>query len=357
MTEFFSNALEHFTALTSGNQALAEGWPWMALAVAAVAAVWVVLRIVSVVRPKAAAAVAGGGDIPFENDHDGIFGGWTDAFASQLPESKKEAVDFAHLLRQAGMYHPAARASIYALRFVLLIVPLVVAGTVAVILTDIPAWQILVAGGLVSAALSIIPRLYVFIRRTRRLLEIRQGLADMMDMMGMCLSGGLPLSQSLEHVARNLAHYPALAEELLILKRQAEVSSLKSALKEFAARIDIPEVRQVASLLMRGEQFGTRLTDSLNDQADHFRATRRQVATTQANKTPVKLVLPLLFCFAPAALILLISPALLEMREFINPENRRSVLSNNEVLTTRSVFRGNDVIDQGAGTAEPSVQP
>ena len=55
-------------------------------------------------------------------------------------------------------------------------------------------------------------------------------------------------------------------------------------------------------------------------QADHLRTMRRQLATQQANKTPVKLVLPLLFCFAPAALILLTGPAMMELRDFLVPK-------------------------------------
>src|SRR5690606_15014927 len=84
-------------------------------------------------------------------------------------------------------------------------------------------------------------------------------------------------------------------------------------------RIDLPQVRQVAGLLARGEQLGSRLSASLVDQADHFRSTRRQLATMQANKTPVILTLPLMFCFAPAVLLLLMSPTILALTEFLRP--------------------------------------
>jgi tight adherence protein C len=156
----------------------------------------------------------------------------------------------------------------------------------------------------------------------------------------------MPLSPSLDHVAQNLEAFPALAEELTILKRQAEVGSLKRALADFADRVDLPQVRQVAGLLARGEQLGSRLSASLLDQADHFRSTRRQLATMQANKTPVILTLPLMFCFAPAVLILLMAPTLLQLTEFLRPTQGDAVLDGNTTVNIGAVTRTMDGLEQ-----------
>ena len=276
----------------------------------------------------------------------GVFGVMTEALAAQLPESKKETREFAQLLRQAGLYSPTARASIYAMRFVLLFTPLVIAGVLALAAPLEMTFVIMIGGAVVATAFSIIPRLYVFFRRQRRMREIREGLADMMDMFSMCMGGGMAFSPSLENVARNLTGCPALAEELQILKRHSEVGSMRQALADFANRIDMPEVRQVASLLARGEQLGVRMSKSLLDQADHFRSTRRQLATMHANRAPVFLTFPLLFCFAPAVLILLMSPALLELTDFINPQDGQGYLAGNESLNTGGIVRTLDALDQ-----------
>jgi tight adherence protein C len=263
---------------------------------------------------------------------EGVFGGLTPALAAQLPESEKERGDFRKLLRSAGLYSPSARNTIYALRFVLLFVPLVIAGTLAVTHDKKYTLPILIVGGIVAAALSITPRLYVFFRRRKRSRAIRQGLPDTMDMLGMCMSGGLGLSHSLAYVARQLPSYPELAEELTILRRQAEVGSLPVALADFGARVDLPEVRQLANLLTRGDRLGTKLAGNLADQSDHIRVARKQAATLQANKTPVKLVLPLMVCFAPAALMILTAPAFLELKEFFVPTAGQSILADNSGL-------------------------
>jgi tight adherence protein C len=294
---------------------------------------------------------------PKLNEPTGVFGAWTDAFASQIPESDKERREFGAILRQAGFYSKTARASVYAYRFLLLVFPLVCAGLIAIASPPGQTWKILFAGGIAAAVLSIIPRLYVWYRRRTRLTQINGGLADMLDMLGMCLGGGMSISASLEHVAKNITNYPALSEELFIMRRQAEVGSLKMALADFASRIDTPEVRQVSTLLVRGEALGTSLSGSLLDQADHFRTAKKQLATLQANRMPVLLTFPLLFCFAPAVLIILMSPALIQVSEFLNPTNSDNPLAANGTISTQRVVDTLNNLNQDVSGANNRPSP
>lgn len=294
--------------------------------------------------------------IPVRGSTDGgAFGSMTDAFASQLPESEKEHAEFGQMLKQAGLYSPTARSSVYAFRFLFLIFPLICAGILAIFSPAEQTWRIMIGGGIISMLLSIIPRLYVYMLRKSRLAQIGEGLADMLDMLSMCLGGGMPLSSSLDHVSKNLTSYPALAEELQIMKRQSEVHSLRFALADFANRLDTPEVRQVATLLSRGDNLGTSLSGSLLDQADHFRTTRRQLATMSANRTPVYLTFPLMFCFAPAVLILLMSPAFMQLSDFFNPsKNANNPLANNQAISGQNIINTLNELDQTPGTSSPA---
>lgn len=267
------------------------------------------------------------GETDPETRSPGWFGDWTEVFAAQIPESAKEQGEFRKLLRGAGLYDPSASRSIYALRFVLLVTPLALAGVAALVLPSQYGWRLWIAGGLAAAVLSIAPRLWVFLRRRERQQAIRRGLPDALDMLSMCLGGGLPLAESLTYVARQMGHCPALAEELVILERQTAVGSLEQALADMASRVDVREVRQLTAVLTRSERLGTKLAGSLLHQADQIRSLRKQEATTQANKAPVKLVFPLMFCFAPAAIILLCAPAMLELKEFLAPSSGQSVIS------------------------------
>ena len=284
----------------------------------------------------------------------GVFGPLTEALASQIPESEKERVEFGQMLRQAGLYSPTARQSIYAYRFLLLVFPLFCTGLLAIASPPSQTWRILIVGGVITALLSVTPRMWVFLRRQKRVAQINAGLADMLDMLGMCLGGGMPLSHSLDHVSKNLTAYPALGEELQIMRRQADVGSLRMALSDWANRIDSPEVRQVATLLTRGDQLGASISGSLLEQADHFRTTRKNLANLQANRLPVFLTFPLLFCFAPAALIVLMSPAFMQLSEFFDPDNGKNPLANNEKFSTTRIVETLDSLDQ---TIETRVRP
>jgi tight adherence protein C len=276
-----------------------------------------------------------------------VFGPLTEALASQIPESEKERKEFGAMLKQAGMYSRTARASVYAYRFLLMAFPLFCAGLLAISSPQEQTWPIMIGGAIIAAVLSIIPRLYVWYCRRVRLAQINGGLADMLDMLSMCLSGGMSISSSLDHVAKNLGGYPALAEELQILRRQTDVGSLRIALTDFANRIDMPEVRQVASLLSRGDQLGTSMSGSLLEQADHFRTARKQLATLQANRMPVFLSFPLLFCFAPAVLIILMSPSMIQLSDFLNPNNPAdNPLANNQSLGTAALSQSISSLNQ-----------
>ena len=304
-----------------------------------------VLRRPSAERIRLQRIAAAGADD--DEPQEGVFGPLNKALAAQIPESGKESRDFRLLLRQAGLYGPTAGTTVYAARFVMLVVPLVIAGIWAVIADTGSTFGILAAGAMASASLSVVPRLYVFFRRRVRLQRIRQGLADTIDMLSMCTSGGLGISESLQHVSGQLSAYPELAQELLILKRQTEVGSLRQALNDLTARVDLPEIRQLSTLLTRGTRLGTQLSGSLNEQADHLRTARRQMATARANKTPVKMVLPVLFCFAPAALILLTAPAVLELHDFlVPPQQQLSEDPSTPTFGTRKIVNALGDLDQ-----------
>ena len=164
------------------------------------------------------------------------------------------------------------------------------------------------AGGIVAAMLSIIPRLFVWYRRRPRLAQINGGLADMLDMLSMCLGGGMSISPASTTSPRT---WPAI--------RPSPKSCRSCGGRPKSAACGWPwpigptaSTRPKCGKSRRCSRaaitLGTSLSGSLLDQADHFRTARKQLATLQANRMPVFLTFPLLFCFAPAVLIILMSP-------------------------------------------------
>ena len=85
------------------------------------------------------------------------------------------------------------------------------AGICAVVADAKYTFSIMIVGALTAIALAIVPRVYVYVRRRRRMRRIREAIPDALDMLGMCVSGELELGESLDHVARRLTGYPECA--------------------------------------------------------------------------------------------------------------------------------------------------
>ena len=79
-------------------------------------------------------------------------------------------------------------------------------------------------------------------------------------------------------------------------------------------------VRAVAKRLVRPAR--SPVVEAVRDFADDIRTRQRQTADERANKASIKMLFPLVLCLAPAALIILWGPALLELRNFFRTFNQ-----------------------------------
>lgn len=262
------------------------------------------------------AADAGGGYVPTRP----IFGELTEPLAAQLPQLRAGDDALLRNLRRAGYYKPSARSEYLALRNVLAIALVVLTGVAAVLVgPDRPELlqPILVWGLAAAAAAYVLPWLFLDNRARSRVRRIQRGLPDAFDMLTMCLSGGLSINESLAHVSREIyGAHPDLGVELEIVRRHAEMGSLGDAFRQLAARLDLPETNALMSLMQQTERLGSNVVQAVRDFADDIRTRQRQTADERASKAGIKLLFPLVLCLAPAALIVLWGPALLELRNF-----------------------------------------
>lgn len=168
-----------------------------------------------------------------------------------------------------------------------------------------------------------IPRVVLSSQAEARRKRIQYALPDALDMINMTVTGGLPLRNALHRVGRELkTTHPDSACELTIIDRQSESGSLDQALRHFAARIDTPDVTVLATMVRHAEQLGGNVSGAFRDFADSIRRTRRQSAEERGNKASVKMLFPVVFCLAPSIYILFLGPAALELKQFVQRENR-----------------------------------
>src|SRR5271166_1364865 len=149
----------------------------------------------------------------------------------------------------------------------------------------------------------------------RRQERIRQGLADALDLLVICCEAGCGLDQAINTVARDFKRvHPDLSDELSLLNMETLAGvNRTTALRNFASRTTIDEVRKLVALLIQTDRFGTSIADALRTQADYLRVRRRQSAEERAGKVGVKLVFPIFFFFMPALMVFVAGPGILSM--------------------------------------------
>ncbi len=154
------------------------------------------------------------------------------------------------------------------------------------------------------------------VRRQRRL---EQSMPDALDLLVCCAEAGLSLDQAIEQVALDLrssspevaAEFAAAAAEMRVLPDRSK------ALENLAQRAGLASMRSIVATLNQSIRFGTSLSDSLRVLAAEMRAERLARFEERAARLPVLLSLPLMGFILPAMLIVVGTPLILRMLDFL----------------------------------------
>lgn len=280
--------------------------------------------------------------IPVE---DMMFGEATLALAQMLPESEARKALQRRNLIAAGYLSRASWINLTALRFVLAAGAMLMLGILLIMVPPVVEPYIIGSLVLVPLLLWALPPLIVVARASTRVFDIERGLPDVLDMLNMCVSQGLTIQQSLKRIAHELRFvHPALCSELVIVSRQAAVSSLPAALKSFGQRIESPEVSSFTSLLIQSEATGTAVSRSLSEYSESIRATLKERADTRANAASFQLLFPVSLLLMPSVFLFLLGPAIVQISDFYD---------NSSEALLRNQRNAAQVLDQEA----PSVGP
>jgi tight adherence protein C len=219
----------------------------------------------------------------------------------------------------AGIYRRDSTVSYLAIKTMLVVVPVGLA--FFVYSSGLASMKASGLFALVTGIAGLIgPGFYLDAQRTRRQSDLRRAIPDALDIIIICVEGGLSISASFARVAAELsAVHPLLSMELTIVQREIQMGhSTGEAMRNFARRFDMEELRTLASVILQAEKFGSSIVRALRTHADGLREKRMMRAEELASQAAVKILLPTVFCIFPSLFVVILGPAAFDVMSMMS---------------------------------------
>jgi tight adherence protein C len=144
--------------------------------------------------------------------------------------------------------------------------------------------------------------------------QMRRELPDALDLLTISVEAGLAFDAALSHVARNTTG--PLADEFFRVLQEMQIGLGRSeAMRALTDRTDLPELRGFVTSMVQADTFGIPIANVLRVQSKEMRVKRSQRAEELAQKVPVKILFPLIFCILPSLFVVILGPAAIRIIE------------------------------------------
>jgi tight adherence protein C len=236
-----------------------------------------------------------------------------------MPQDQEGRTRLQARLYQAGLYSRQAMHFFLGVKMLLIVSPPVLGLLLS--LTGLIGFLPGIIGGAIVGVIGMIgPSFWLDRRKKARQSSFRRSMPDALDVLVICLDGGLSLAAGLKRVAGELrTAHPVLAYELNIVQREIQLGQTTGeALRQFATRADLEEVRSLASLIIQTERFGASLVKALRVHADTLRQKRLFYAEEMAQKAATKVLFPTVFCILPCIFVVILGPAVVQILDMLS---------------------------------------
>jgi tight adherence protein C len=167
-----------------------------------------------------------------------------------------------------------------------------------------------------AVVLFFLPDYWVLTVRDDRQTRVRADTADVIDQMTICVEAGLGLDAAIARVA-------ATTEGPLTDELRRTLSDIRAgvpraqALRALADRTQVAEIRQLVTALLQAQKHGVPMAETLRIQSSQMRLKRTQRTEEKAAKLTVKMLFPIILCFVPVFMIVILVPSLISIGQAI----------------------------------------
>lgn len=184
-------------------------------------------------------------------------------------------------------------------------------------------WPLMLNIGAVIGAAYIgikAPELYLQNLIAKRQKSMSRAAPDAMDLLLICVESGMSIELAFRKVSLEIGSQSIpLAEELTLTT--AELSYLpdrRLAYDNLAKRTGVASLKQIATVLIQAERYGTPLGTALRVVAQEGRDQRMSLAEKKAASLPPKLTVPMIIFFLPVLFAVIITPAVVQVSKIMN---------------------------------------
>jgi tight adherence protein C len=158
------------------------------------------------------------------------------------------------------------------------------------------------------------PQLWLTSKIQARQKEIRKAMPDALDLLTICVEAGLSFDSAMAKVSEKWENQLSLAFARVI--REIQLGKLqREALRDMADRLGIAEMTSFVAAVIQSQQLGVSMAKVLRIQSEQMRMKRRQRAEEEAHAAPVKMIFPMGILIFPSILIILMTPALIQITD------------------------------------------
>ena len=231
---------------------------------------------------------------------------------SVVSSSKGPSLGLRTQLSRAGFQGRSAVTIFLGAKMILLVAGLLAVGalTLMIDMTFMTKSLVVMLGAVIPFFL---PNMLMRLRHQRRTFEVRTHLPDVVDLLEICVSGGMGLDMAWNSVADEIRTVsPLLANEMALTNLEMHLGvSRGDAISNMADRTGSEDLAGLVAVLVQSEKFGTSVSEALETFAKTMREIRSERAEESAQKMALKMLFPMILLIFPCVMMVAVGPALI----------------------------------------------